>query len=60
MLTPETTWKSMTHAPTDCNRQESYCFVVILMIADSQQRNRAIEGFCDNSYSHPQVPKVTA
>jgi hypothetical protein len=47
MLLPETTWKSMIHAPADYKgKGKDATFGVVLMTVDSLLRKRDIEGFC--------------
>lgn len=52
VLTLETAWMSIVHAPTDCKRQGSYfCCDINDFGLTIEKKN--IEDFCDNPYLHP-------
>lgn len=52
VLSPETMLKSMIHVLNDYKGEGSHV-AVVSMTADTQLRNRDIEGFCDDPYLHP-------
>jgi hypothetical protein len=52
VLPPETKWTSAVTAPADGKGKEA-TFAVVLINADSQLREKAIEGFCDNPLPIP-------
>lgn len=61
MLMPETSWKSVIHAPTGYKGQESYfCSGNCKMMASDSQLKKVIEGFYINPYLPlclPPLPK---
>lgn len=60
-MAPETMWKSMIHALTDCKEQGSY-FCSDLGDYEHTVEKEDMEGFGENSYPDPNPPpkKVAA